>query len=65
MLTEPEALRHAAAHAAATCRLCGAPLRRTVLNLGRVPLALGTRADGERDHLRALHIRVCDSRLLV
>ena len=65
MLTEPEALRHAAPHAAITCCLCGARLRRTVLNLGPSPIALGTRAEGEPDHVHNLQIRVCDSCLLV
>jgi len=40
-------------------------LRRTVLNLGRVALPLGTRADAETDHVHDLHIRMCDSCLLV
>jgi hypothetical protein len=35
------------------------------MNLGQVPLPFGTRAGGEQDRAHGLHIRVCDSCLLV
>jgi hypothetical protein len=42
------------------CRLCGAPLYRTLLDLGALPVAAGSRAATEPDALRPLHIRLCD-----
>src|SRR4051812_35000476 len=65
MLTTPEVLPHPALLAAPVCRLCGNRLPRTVLNLGRTPLARGTVTFGEQVRLRRLHIQVCDSCLLV
>jgi C-methyltransferase C-terminal domain/Putative zinc binding domain/Methyltransferase domain len=65
MLTAPELPLRPALLANPTCRLCGARLHRTVLDLGRMALASGTRAPGDRDTPHPLHIRVCDSCLLV
>src|SRR5690242_5408244 len=64
MLTTPEVLPHPALLTAPVCCLCGSHLR-TVLNLGRTPLASGTLAFGEKARLHRLHIHVCDACLLV
>ncbi|MFO1025877.1 MAG: class I SAM-dependent methyltransferase [Acetobacteraceae bacterium] len=65
MLIEPEVLARAAPPPLPTCRLCGARLNRTLLDLGRMPLATGTRQFQERDRLHRLLIRICESCLLV
>ena len=65
MLIEPEVLARAAPPPLPTCRLCGARLNRTLLDLGRMPLATGTRQFQERDRLHRLLIRICGSCLLV
>lgn len=48
-----------------SCRLCGARLSRTVLDLGSVPLANRTVTAEETDHAYPLHARVCESCTLV
>ena len=48
------------------CRLCGAKLRRTLIDLGEVPLANRTVAiDAANDNTYRLHARICDSCSLV
>ncbi len=67
MLTESEALvRHAPplSHDP-NCRLCGDRLHRTVVDLGSVPLATAISQPGEPAPCHPLHVRVCDSCLLV
>jgi hypothetical protein len=53
--------------AAPTCQGCGAPLTRTFVDLGRMPLANAYVAEGtpEPDPSYPLHARVCDRCLLV
>ncbi|HVZ08376.1 class I SAM-dependent methyltransferase [Rhodopila sp.] len=66
MLTEPEVQAlPTPLRAPPACRLCGARLDRTVLDLGRVPVAIGTSAFGAQDRLCRLHVQVCESCLLV
>jgi hypothetical protein len=42
------------------CRLCGAPLHATLLDLGPQPIANRGLAAGETEVLQTLHIRMCD-----
>lgn len=42
------------------CRLCGAPLHRSLLDLGPQPVASRLLAAGEAEVLHPLHIRLCD-----
>jgi len=42
------------------CRLCGARLHRSLLDLGNLPLATRSRAAGEADARYPLHVRLCD-----
>jgi SAM-dependent methyltransferase len=43
------------------CRLCGARLQRTLIDLGSLPLANGTvAAHAARDRSYRLHVRICD-----
>jgi hypothetical protein len=42
------------------CRLCGAPLQRSLLDLGEQPSVDWTGAAGEDEDLHKLHIRLCD-----
>jgi hypothetical protein len=42
------------------CRLCGARLHRSLLDLGDLPLATRTLAAGKKDRLYPLHVRLCD-----
>nr|WP_294550448.1 class I SAM-dependent methyltransferase [uncultured Rhodopila sp.] len=46
--------------AAPDCRLCGAPLHTTLLDLGPQPVATSGLAAGETEVLHPLHIRLCN-----
>ena len=67
MLTTPSIARPPApATAEPSCRLCGARLHRTLLDLGAVPLSNRTLAAGESgDTPYPLHARICDTCTLV
>jgi SAM-dependent methyltransferase len=47
------------------CRLCGARLHRSLVDLGCLPLANRTLAAGEPERSYPLHARICDSCMLV
>jgi hypothetical protein len=60
MLTMLAAPPHRPTATRADCRLCGAPLHRSLLDLGTLPIAAGSLVATERDTLHPLHVRVCD-----
>lgn len=55
----------AAAEIAPPCRLCGARLNRSLVDLGCLPLANRTLAPDEPDAVYPLHARICDDCMLV
>ena len=66
MLTaQPEPTTRWTRPARVACRLCGAHLYRSVLDLGNLPLAHRTVALGEDAPVYPLHARMCDDCLLV
>src|SRR5438094_7369003 len=51
-----------------SCRLCGAPLERTFVDLGKSPLCESFLTTAQLDQAEAfypLHVRICDECLLV
>lgn len=54
-----------ASTAGPSCRLCGARLHQSLLDLGCVPLANRTLAEDEPDQAYPLHALICDSCMLV
>jgi hypothetical protein len=51
---------HRHADARPDCRLCGAPLQRSLLDLGTVPMTHRSLAPEEPDALHTLDVRLCD-----
>jgi C-methyltransferase C-terminal domain/Putative zinc binding domain len=61
MLTALAAMSCNTIAAEPACRLCGARLHHSLLDLGSLPLATRTLAPGEADRLYPLHVWLCDA----